>query len=139
MTEPNAELLDGRTPTIPLAGKEWPVPLLAPRQNRIVVPLIMRHAASLSALIKGGKISLESLAKLLTTEVYDALAEVSYCALTRAHKISRDEFNDMPIETMDLIMAFFVVATQTGLIRPAKPGEQVLGEEMAATQSTGTP
>jgi hypothetical protein len=42
MTEPNGILDDGVNPTIVLAGKKWPVPLLGPRQNRIVVPAVSR-------------------------------------------------------------------------------------------------
>jgi hypothetical protein len=41
-TEPNAKALDGSSLTINLAGQVWPIPLLAPRQNRVVVPAVSK-------------------------------------------------------------------------------------------------
>jgi hypothetical protein len=40
--QPNSLALDGKNPTITLAGQEWPIPLLAPRQNRVVVPAVSK-------------------------------------------------------------------------------------------------
>jgi hypothetical protein len=36
------ELAKNSAPTIQLAGLDWPIPLLAPRQNRIVVPAVSK-------------------------------------------------------------------------------------------------
>ncbi len=80
-TEPNALLLDGTTPTIKLAGRDWPVPLLAPRQNRIVVPAIGRWA-------RAGD-------PAFSTEQYDEAIAIVHAALTRAHPtLTREEFED---------------------------------------------
>jgi len=43
--EPSTAYGNGTTPTIRLAGKEWPLPRLAIRQQRVVVPAIQRFTA----------------------------------------------------------------------------------------------
>jgi hypothetical protein len=42
MTEPSGFADDGVNPCIVLAGKKWPIPMLGPRQNRVVVEAV-RH------------------------------------------------------------------------------------------------
>lgn len=78
-----------------IAGREWPIPLLAPRQNRIVVPLLLT-----------GK------------NDYESLSVVAYMALTRAHRhVSRTEFDDWPVPYCELVDAVPVIARQTGLVK----------------------
>jgi len=85
------------TLSIVIAGREWRVPLFAPRQNRIVVP----------ALLALGQRAAES---------YDCLLDIGFAALTRAHpEIVRADFDDWPIATHELIAALPVIAKQTGL------------------------
>src|SRR5438270_7687216 len=85
--------------TIIIAGTEWPVPLLAPRQNRIVVPALMAL---------GGEPHAQ----------YDRLLDIVFAALTRAHaSLARDEFENWPIATHELLAALPVIAKQTGLLR----------------------
>jgi hypothetical protein len=108
-TEPNAALLDGTTPTIQLAGRAWPVPMLAPRQNRVVVPGIGRWARS------GDPVG--------TTEQFDEAIVVVHAALTRAHpSLTREEFEDWPVSARELMAALPVIAQQTGLFVPGEAG-----------------
>ena len=111
------------TPSITLARKPWPVPKLAPRQNRIIVPallrLIPRILKARDEAIAAQESDLTWLGRLVDEPTYDELATVSYTALTRAHpELKPAEFDDMPIETLELIAAIFVIARQAGLLRP---------------------
>ena len=110
-------------PTITLAGREWAVPRLAPRQNRIVVPALLELvpkilAARDDADAAGAKGGFATLARYLDTNSYDTLATLVFTALTRAHpNLARDEFDDMAIDTFDLIAAVAPIARAAGLVR----------------------
>jgi hypothetical protein len=94
----NSPLTTHDSPKITIAGRSWPVPPLAPRQNRIVVPLLL-----------AGK------------NDYDSLSTMAYAALTRAHpRLSRAQFEDWPIPYYELADAVPVIARQTGLVKPAR-------------------
>jgi hypothetical protein len=115
--------IDLETPSIILAGKSWPVPRLAPRQNRVVVPallrLIPRILKARDEAVAASESDLTWLGRLVDEPTYDELATVSYTALTRAHpELKPAEFDDMPVETLELIAAVFVIARQAGLLRP---------------------
>lgn len=84
-------------PVITIAGRAWRVPLLAPRQNRIVVPALLRMGANPGA-------------------QYDDLLGMVFAALTRANDLAREEFDDMPIPTWELTAAVPIVAQQTGML-----------------------
>lgn len=127
MTEPDALLLaDPSIPTIVLAGKSWPVPHLAPRQNRIVGPLLIERIRGISK---------------LTTEAVDDLTTIAFWALQRGHRaLTREEFDEMPVGIDELLAALGVIGKQTGLFRDAKPGENGTPLPLADTTSpTGTP
>jgi hypothetical protein len=80
----------------------WPVPHLAPRQNRIVVPALVRLGAQ-------------------PQERYGALLDMIFAALTRAHPdLDREEFEDWPLPACELMDALPVIARQTGLMREAR-------------------
>ena len=84
-----------------LAGRSWEVPMLAPRQNRIVLPLLMSLGAR-------------------PAEQYEALLDIAFAALGRDHPgIGREEFEDWPIATHELLDALPVIARKTGLLRLA--------------------
>ncbi|MGH6878876.1 MAG: hypothetical protein ACREHV_16070, partial [Rhizomicrobium sp.] len=73
-----------REPVIVLAGREWRVPLFAPRQNRIVVPALVRLGSPRET-------------------QYDLLLDIVFAALTRAHPlILREDFEDWPLATHEL-------------------------------------
>lgn len=142
MVEPNPQLLgDPTVPTITLAGKAWPVPMLAPKQNKHVVPTILKVVPHVLAAGDGkGKFDLDRFAKAMDTTTYDALILVTWMALTRAHpSMTREEFEEMPIGTMELVLAVLIIAQQTGVIRPGKAGEPKTGEAPAGNSQTGMP
>jgi hypothetical protein len=109
-------------PVITLAGKSWPVPRLAPRQNRIIVPALLRliprivKAREQSVAAREG--DLAYLSRFMEEQSYDQLATVAYTALTRANpELKRSDFDDMPIHTLELIASVIVIARQAGLLR----------------------
>jgi hypothetical protein len=106
--------------TVTLAGQSWPVPTLAPKQNRIVVPALLEvipkiiRARSEAPEASG----IAQLAGYLDTETYDRLAQIAYTALTRANPdLTRAHFDDMPIDTSELIGALNAIARAAGLYR----------------------
>lgn len=143
-TEPNGLLLNGITPVVHLAGKDWPIPDLAPRQNRIVVPAFFRVLPKLGGLAQGGNITAERIAALASIDekMFDDLANIVYFALTRAHPtLEREEFDDMPIGMLDMAMCLFpVIAHASGLVSKddkkldAKPGEAKAGRRQTGTK-----
>ena len=83
--------------TIVIAGREWTIPLFAPRQNRIVVPALLELATG-------------------RAEQYERLLDIVFAALTRAHPdIVRSGFENWPIATHELLDALPIIARQTGL------------------------
>jgi hypothetical protein len=110
-------------PTITLAGREWPVPVLAPRQNRIVVPALLELIPKIlrardESANAGETTSFAQLSRYLDTPAYDRLTDVVFAALTRAHPgHSRAEFDELPIDTLELIASVRVIALQAGLVR----------------------
>lgn len=130
--KPNASPDLQDCPRIKVAGQEWPVPLLAPRQNRKIIPGLMS--------LKG----LKSKPDELTEAQFDTLLDIVYLALTRAHPdLKKDEFMDWPVPAHELLDAFPVIAMQTGVVKsvPNVPmpgsGAQPAGE--AQSLQTGTP
>lgn len=106
--------------TIVLAGQEWPVPTLAPKQNRIVVPGLLEVIPKIiRARNEAPEASgLAQLARYLDTETYDQLAEIIHTALSRAHPdLTRAAFDDLPIDTSELIGALNTIARAAGLYR----------------------
>lgn len=110
-------------PTITLAGREWPLPKLAPRQNRIVVPalvtLIPKILRARDETTAAGETSaLAGLARYLDTQSYDALANIVFAALTRATpSLTRDAFDDMAADTSELLAAVAPIARAAGLLK----------------------
>jgi hypothetical protein len=123
MTANNSE----NTPTVTLAGRAWAVPTLAPRQNRIAVPALLALVPKIlrardEAEAAGEKGSYATLARTLDTESYDTLSTLVFTAITRAHPgLARTEFDDMAIDTFELIAAVAPIARAAGLIRTELP------------------
>jgi len=116
-------------PSIKIAGKDWPVPQLAPRQNRVVVPALLNVLPKIigareqaNGQMDGG--GLAQLAQYLDTTAYDKLTDIVFHALSRAHpELRRDDFDDMPVDTAELFAAISVIAHQAGLFKPAKAAD----------------
>jgi hypothetical protein len=116
-------------PKVTLAGNEYPIPMLVPRQQRIVVPALMLLMKTMSV---NGKVDPTS----LTTEQYDMLLDLVYVALTRGSPLlKRDDFLDMPTNMMELIVAMNVVAEQSGVMKreTTATGEVATGEAPAGS------
>lgn len=126
---PAAERPATEDPVIILSGKSWPVPRLAPRQNRVVVPILLqlipRIVKAREEAVAAEQNDLAWLGRFVDEPTYDQLVTIAYVALTRAHpELARTAFDDMAIETLELIGAVFVIARQAGLWRPMRPREQ---------------
>jgi hypothetical protein len=113
-------------PKIKIAGKEFAIPMLGPRQNRRIVPYIHRMS--------------RMKADQMTTEDWDALYGIIYTALTRAYPDTKEaDFMDWDIGIDEAFACIPVIAQQTSLMKMAKAGEAAddKGEGTAAT-SIGT-
>lgn len=130
MTDPNKDLLaDDAVPTITLAGKKWPIPVLAPRQNKKVTPLVLKVFPKLAQIRASGSLRLEAFADAVDEQGYDNLLTINYLALTRGHKdLTREEFEDMPISTLELIESIVVIARQTGILKSKASGDVPLDQ-----------
>jgi hypothetical protein len=115
MVEPNKQLLaDERIPRVTLAEQEWPIPRLATEQNVEIFPLLAPRLDLFMEVIKTQSIA------VVTAEVLRDFAGAVYWALTRAHTITRAEFNAMPIVAVEIMRAMHVVALQSGLFKRAE-------------------
>jgi hypothetical protein len=114
-------------PTMTLAGEEWSVPILAPRQNRVVVPLIDAvlpkiDAARRKALVdpaddKSAIIPAKWVTGLIENGAYDDLCAICHAAITRARPdITREMFDDMPVASFELLAALPLIGRQAGMI-----------------------
>jgi len=150
-TEPDKKLLDDpSTLTIKLDGKSWPVPKLAPKQNKIVVPLILELTPRITEAMRSVKKPAEgadrdvvgefmesyltALQKVMTERDMTNLYTIVYWALERGHKgLSREEFDDMPIGALEAVEAVTVITKQTGVFRTKPQGAaNSSGEAQAA-------
>lgn len=117
-------------PKIVLAGKDFDIPQLAPRQQRIVVPAIM----SMTNIM--GKA--EDFMKQMNTEQYDKLLDLVFVACTRAQPtLKRDDFLNMPITVRELLDAIPTIMQQTGIVK-AVPAGEALSESAPQTSQIGT-
>jgi hypothetical protein len=111
-------------PFIILAGKSWPVPRLAPRQNRVIVPILLRLIPRIIKARDDAVAAQDSdfayLSRFVDETTYGELTTLAYTAVTRANPdLIRHDFDDMAVETLELVAAVFVIARQAGLLRPA--------------------
>ncbi|HLY04273.1 MAG TPA: hypothetical protein VKR31_00850 [Rhizomicrobium sp.] len=115
-------------PKVTLAGAEYEIPVLAPKQNRIVVPLIdsvfpkienaRRKSFADPADEKKGVVAYRWMVELVLNGAYDDLCAVTHAALTRTlPDLTRAEFDDWAVDTFELLAAVAVIARQAGLIR----------------------
>jgi hypothetical protein len=111
-------------PKISLGGKEYPIPKLAPRQQRIVIPkglALMKAFAESAGKPEAGEISAEQ---------FDDLFDIVFTACTRADpSLKRDDFLDRPASFFELMSALNTIMLQTGMadMPPAEPEPAVGG------------
>ena len=137
--EPNASLLDGVTPTVTLAGREWPVPFLTPRQQKHVLPALFDLAPVLASLTpQAKKLTDVQTISLLTPEMYDKLILAVFWGLKKGHPMmTRDQVEDMDITPKELIQSLEIISRQTGLLKERDPA-QPDPFSSANNQATGT-
>jgi hypothetical protein len=142
MIKPNEKLLDRtqKLPTIKIAGQDWPIPKFAPKQNEVIVPIVLEMSSDLiTSMSAPQSIRLKMMTKVLTGENYRKLNDCIFLALERGHPdLTRKEYDEeWEVGTMEMIDAFVVIAERTGLIKtvPAGSGAAKPGEEEAAASS----
>jgi len=86
-----------------------------------LVPKILRARDDANAAGETG--SFAALARYLDTESYDALANLVFAALTRASpSLAREDFDDLAIDTFELVAAVVPIARAAGLLRRTAGG-----------------
>lgn len=168
LSSPNEQAKSAGAPCIRLAGQDWPIPLLAPRQNRIVVPAVTKITrrmrdiaeqkfASLKederqALIDslGSEAELRTrlwkvtdfsfeIISALEPEFFDLVSDALYWSLTRAHPtLTRQQFDDMPIGMIEMVDAMGIIAQQTGMMRKVDPSAGPLASAQQPSPSSQT-
>ena len=149
-TVPNQQLIDLGTPTIKLAGQSWPIPLLSPKQLRVVLPLLLgiipKIASSYNVIMVKNPVTGEEEAKsiadmtklseLMENGGVDNIYTILFHALLKGHpKLSKEEFEDMEIGAFEMLDALMTVGKQTGVLRSASREEaSKVGEAGAASQ-----
>ena len=117
-------------PTIQLAGQQYQIPQLAPRQQRIVVPAIMSFTNLMA--------NQDDFMKGMSTEQYDRLVDLVFVAVTRANPtMKKDDFLNMEITTRELLDAIPVIMQQTGIVKAVPAGES-LSASAPQSSPTGT-
>jgi hypothetical protein len=106
---------------VTIGGREFPVPPLAIKDLRVIVPNVVhlqKSALNGTALLGGDDFG------LLIDTVFSGVAAGS-------PGFKREDFDALPATPRELIAALTVVAEQTGM--SAEPGEQRAGEDQATT------
>ena len=102
------------TMKIILGGKEFTVPLLVAKENRIIDPLILRLLPLFSTWQSDRTSALAHIGEY----EYTALQDIAFVAIRREQPgITKDIFLDMPVTLFELISAFSIIAQQTGIFQ----------------------
>ncbi len=111
--------------TIQLGGKEWLIPMLAAKQNKIIDPLILSLLPIFSEWQNDKAVALSKLG----AEQYEDLQEIAFVAIGRAEpNLKHEQFLDLPITLPELINAFSIIAQQTGVFQKVTTEEKNPGE-----------
>lgn len=144
---PNQEAIDANYPTIQLGKVLWPIPLMAIKQNRVIVTRLLKLLPSFGGITPDTNLKDPEVQKQLIRVIsgldetaFADLELVVFTALTRAHpKLTKAQFDDMEAAATDLFAALPIIIKQCGMFRPALPGEaELMGEAKAELPQTGT-
>jgi len=117
--------IDAAAVNVTLGGRQWRVPPLSARQNKIIDPLIL---GLLPIFSEWQNDRAGALAKLGAKQ-YDGLLDIAFVALSRSQPdLTREQFLDLPITLPELIAAFSVIAQQTGVFQKERTGDEALEE-----------
>lgn len=101
-------------PTVTLAGKVYPIPLLVPRQQREVVPALLQFTSVLGDMSKMSK------------DHYNELLKIVYWGAIWPNKkdahFERDLL-DTEVQWSEIVAAVATIRERTGLFRKAEDGE----------------
>ncbi len=136
--------IDGAgAPVIVLAGQEWIIPVLAIRQNRIVVPRLRKLIPLLGRAardpLSAELMSADCLAaneELMTEGVVNEIVLVLHAALTRAYEITLEEFLDLEIAPHEWVGALGVVIQQTQFFKTGGGRVATAGEDETTTATS---
>lgn len=106
-----------------LGGKEWVVPMLAVKYNKIIDPLILSLLPTFAMWQADKGAALSS----LNEQKYNDLLTIAYTALKAGNPIKQEEFEEMPVTLPELVTAFSIIAQQTGVFAKSE-GRDTLGE-----------
>ena len=134
--------LDG-APTIMLGERPWHIPRLAHAQNKVIVPLLAgimpRLMHALIAMQSADESAIIRALDVLDAPTYEALGTAVHAALKRGYpQVSIGEFEQFPIEPIELLKALPVIMTQSGFFKQ-QPKEDTATGEAGATQSPASP
>jgi hypothetical protein len=130
MPQPNSSRLAEGSPSIVLAGLSWPIPQLPIRINKLVVPAIARY-------LERNIGNTKSLVPTFLDEAsFGDLIIIVHHALTAAHEISLQEFEDMPIQASELVAALDTIAMQSGMFAKRAVGAQDPAHEKKASTTS---
>lgn len=124
-----------------LGGVERFIPILAMRQNKVVVPLMLEvlpiiEAAGMRKDPETGELVMpppEVSLRLFSEETLETMNRIVYVALTRAYDLTLDEYLDEPVTVHELTQAMPAIVKQTGFFRAAEEGRVKAKGEDAAT------
>jgi hypothetical protein len=95
-------MTDNTVPTITVGGRAWPIPPLAFKQLKVILPALGKIGPQLNLLSA-------------TEEQLEALGTAVYIAITRGTpELKRAEFDDMAMGPAELLQSLPVVIRQTG-------------------------
>ena len=120
-------MTDSTDPVVKLAGKDYPVPRLVPKQQRIIIPALMRLGAAIKLLppLPGsdkprGQFDTDK----LTTDFYDQMLLAVYWGAVWPNDRSSNPsiMDNIPVTWPEIMDAMNVLREQTGFYGPAPEG-----------------
>lgn len=138
-TEPNTAEYNGTVPLINIAGKQWPIPELAIKHLRLVVPAIMKVMPRLAMIKDRVKKPDEMILALMGIDIpiMDALLDAIFWSMhSGTPALLREEFDSMRIPARDLLGSIDIVVQQTGMfVKAPAVGTEPVGEDLAGSPS----
>lgn len=127
-------------PKIILAGQSYPVPKMAVKQLRVLLPKALKLMSSLGPMmqaamgLKNESIPVEERVKFLgelslTEENFDLLLDIVQIGVSRGTKdFTRESMEELVIELPELMAALPVILAQTGMAPAPGGGGTPVGE-----------
>ena len=140
----------GSAVVVKIAGVERFVPVLAMRQNRVVVPLMLKVLPLIEAAgarkvettdPETGEMKIElvmappdATMRLFQEDTLATMNMMVFTALTRAYELTLDEYLDEAVSVHELTLAMPAIVKQTAFFKAVEEGQKrSSGEDPAAT------